>query len=365
MSSDPVTPHRGRGAAGNPRNRFHAVHSTAVDDGWERDEDLPPLQTTLSVDHSRTVIAYNRSPDVPFDRSINPYRGCEHGCIYCFARPTHAYLDCSPGLDFETRLFYKPAAVDLLRRELARPGYRAAPIAIGVNTDAWQPVERRLGITRRILEVLADCRHPCATVTKSALIERDIDLLAGMAEQRLIHVMVSITTLDRGLARRMEPRAAAPQRRLEVIRRLAGAGIPVGVLVAPVIPVLTDPELEAILGAARAAGATAAGYILLRLPHEVKTLFHDWLAAHYPLRAEHVKNAIRATRGGRDNDPRFGQRQRGTGVRAELIADRFRLACRRLDFPGHAELDGTRFRPAHSPGQPDLFDTLIDSGGAG
>jgi len=356
MCSELIMPRRGRGAAGNPRNRFHGVHSEAVDDGWENNEALPPLPTTLTVDHSRTVIAYNRSPDVPFDRSVNPYRGCEHGCVYCFARPTHAYLDCSPGLDFETRLFYKPDAAGVLSRELARPGYRAAPIAIGVNTDAWQPVERRLGITRQLLEVLADCRHPCAAVTKSALVERDIDLLVRLARLRLVNVMVSITTLDRALARRMEPRAAAPQRRLEIIARLAAAGVPVGVLVAPVIPVLTDPELEAILAAARAAGATAAGYLLLRLPHEVKTLFHEWLDAHYPLKASHVMNAIRDTRGGRDNDPRFGQRQRGTGARAELIADRFRLACRRAAFPGHESLECALFRPARAAGQPDLFD---------
>ncbi|MGD2112263.1 MAG: PA0069 family radical SAM protein [Gammaproteobacteria bacterium] len=354
---------KGRAATGNPRNRFHTAHSEALDDGRDMGEAQPAERTTLTVDHSKTVIAYNQSPDVPFDRSLNPYRGCEHGCIYCFARPTHAYLDCSPGLDFETRLFYKPDAAAVLRGELGERGYRCAPLAIGANTDAYQPVERRLGITRAVLEVLAECRHPCALITKSALIERDIDLLAGLAEHRLVNVMVSVTTLDGGLARRMEPRAAAPQRRLETIRRLHAAGIPVGVLVAPLIPVLTDAGLEEILGAARDAGASAAGYILLRLPHEVKTLFADWLQAHYPLKAAHVMNAVRGTRGGRENDAQFGRRMRGCGAYAELLAGRFRLATRRLGFAGHADLDCTQFRPPQSACQPDLFAALPDREG--
>jgi DNA repair photolyase len=347
--------HRGRAATGNPVNRFHSVHSEAIDDGWAGEEAQPRLATTLGVDRSRSVISYNRSPDVPFDRSINPYRGCEHGCIYCFARPTHAWLDLSPGLDFETRLFYKPDAAGQLRTELARPRYRCAPLAVGANTDAYQPVERRLQLTRAILEVLAETAHPCVIITKSSLIERDLDLLARLAQQGLVQVRVSLTTLDRELARRMEPRAAAPQRRLEVIRRLQAAGVPVGVLAAPVVPVLTAPELERLLAAAREAGADSAGYILMRLPHEVKSLFRDWLEAHYPQRAAHVMNAVRDTRGGRENDPRFGKRQSGSGVLAAMIADRFRLAVRRLGFPGHGELNCGAFRPPSCVLQPDLF----------
>jgi DNA repair photolyase len=357
MAGETGRKHRGRAATGNPANRFHAVHCEAVDDGWSREEDVPRLQTTLAVDSSLSVISYNQSPDVPFDRSINPYRGCEHGCIYCFARPTHAWLDLSPGLDFETQLFYKPDAANLLREELSRKGYRCAPLAVGANTDAYQPAERQLGVTRAILEVLAQTRHPCVIITKSALIERDMELLAGMAEQGLVRVMVSLTTLDRQLARRMEPRAAAPQRRLEVMRRLCAAGIPVGVLAAPVVPVLTDPELERLLAAAREAGADSAGYILMRLPHEVKTLFHDWLQANYPHRAAHVMNAVRETRGGRENDPRFGIRQSGSGVLADMIAGRFRLAVKRLRFPDHDELNCEAFRSPAALLQPDLFDS--------
>ena len=347
--------HRGRAATGNPVNRFHSVHSEAVDDGWSGEAEPPRLATTLGVDCSRSVISYNQSPDVPFDRSINPYRGCEHGCIYCFARPTHAWLDLSPGLDFETRLFYKPDAVEQLRSELARPSYRCAPLAVGANTDAYQPVERRLQLTRAILGVLAETAHPCVIITKSSLIERDLDVLVRLAEQGLVQVRVSLTTLDRELARRMEPRAAAPQRRLEVIRRLRAAGVPVGVLAAPVVPVLTDPELERLLATAREAGAESAGYILMRLPHEVKSLFRDWLQAHYPQRAAHVMNAVRDTRGGRENDPRFGMRQSGSGVLAAMIADRFRLAVRRLGFPGHDELNCGAFRSPGAVVQPDLF----------
>ena len=349
---------RGRAATGNPANRFHAEHSEVVDDGWSREEALPRLATTLAVDSSRSVITRNQSPDVPFDRSINPYRGCEHGCIYCFARPTHAWLDLSPGLDFETQLFYKPGAASQLRDELSRPGYRCAPIAVGANTDAYQPVERQLGVTRSILEVLAETAHPCVIITKSALIERDMDLLAAMAGQGLVQVMVSLTTLDRQLARRMEPRAAAPRRRLEVIRRLHAADIPVGVLAAPVVPVLTDAELEQLLAAAREAGAQSAGYILMRLPHELKTLFRDWLQAHYPGRAAHVMNAVRETRGGQENDPRFGERQTGSGVLADMIASRFRLAVKRLQFPGHDELKCAAFRSPAALRQPDLFGSM-------
>jgi DNA repair photolyase len=346
---------RGRAATGNPANRFHAMHSEAVDDGWSREHEPPRLDTTLAVDSCRTVITRNSSPDVPFDRSINPYRGCEHGCIYCFARPTHAWLDLSPGLDFETRLFYRPDAAALLREELSHPAYRCAPVAIGANTDAYQPVERRLGLTREILEVMVETSHPCVIITKSSLVERDMDLLAALAEKGLVQVMVSLTTLDRQLARCMEPRAASPQRRLGIIRRLADKGIPAGVLAAPVVPVLTDPELESLLKSAREAGAQSAGYILLRLPHEVKTLFRDWLDVNYPQRAAHVMNAVRETRGGRENDPRFGARQTGSGVLADMIASRFRLAVKRLQFPGPGGLDCRAFRSPAALRQPDLF----------
>lgn len=350
-------PLKGRGATGNPDNRFEAHTHERVDDGWGSLDASPDvLRTHVQVDTARTVIAYNQSPDVPFDRSINPYRGCEHGCVYCFARPTHAYLGLSPGLDFESRLFYKQDAAALLRQELARPKYRCAPIALGINTDAYQPLERRLGITRQILDVLNEYGHPVTLVTKSALIERDLDVLGALARRNLVQVMVSITTLERELARTLEPRAAAPQRRLETLRRLSEAGIPAGVLVAPLIPVLTDAELEDILSAAHAAGAREAGYVLLRLPHELKDMFRDWLEAHRPLQAAHVMNRLRDCRGGRDYDARFGTRMRGEGLFADLFAQRFRKAYRDLGFAGLPGLATDVFRPP-SPlrGQLDLF----------
>jgi DNA repair photolyase len=347
---------RGRGATLNPDNRYSVTTRADADDGWGNlDAPQDPLVTTLSVDSSRTVITYNDSPDVGFDRSINPYRGCEHGCVYCFARPSHAWLGLSPGLDFESRLFYKPDAPELLRKELAARAYRPAPIALGINTDAWQPVERKLGLTRRVLEVLVECRHPFSIATKSALIERDLDLLSEAARQNLVSVAVSITTLDRRLARVMEPRAAAPQRRIEVIRNLTAAGVPTSVLVAPVIPVLTDSELEDILKAAHAAGARAAGYVLLRLPHELKGLFRAWLDTHHPNKAGHVMSVLRKTRGGRDYDSRYGVRMRGTGEYAELIARRFELAERRLGFGDFPPLDGSQFTPPRTTPQLDLL----------
>lgn len=352
------SPFKGRGAGSNPDNRFEQHSRERIDDGWgslAQTEEAP--RTTLEVDTSRRVISYNQSPDVPFDRSINPYRGCEHGCVYCFARPTHAWLGLSPGLDFETRLYHKPDAPEQLRRELGRRGYTPAPIALGINTDAYQPVERRLGLTRRILEVLAESRHPLTIVTKSALIERDLDLLAPLAADNLCQVAVSLTTLDSQLSRRLEPRAAAPHRRLQTIARLSAAGVPVSVLVAPLIPILTDAELEALLEAAHAAGARDAGYVLLRLPHEVKDLFSDWLQMHEPLKAQHVLNRIRDCRGGRDYDAAFGARMRGTGIFADLLAQRFRKAYRRLDFPGTPPLDCSRFRaPREETPQLGLFD---------
>ena len=347
----PVRLIKGRGAVSNPEGRFEKQNRDAYDDGWTADEEIPRLKTTVRIEQCRTIIAHNDSPDIPFDQSINPYRGCEHGCVYCFARPSHAYLGLSPGLDFETKLFAKTNAAERLRAELARPGYRCRSLALGTNTDPYQPIERRYRVMRGILEVLAECRHPLSIVTKSALIERDLDLLVPMARERLVHVFISITTLDRLLARRLEPRAAAPGRRLEAVQRLTAAGVPVGVMVAPVIPALNDHDIENILERARAAGADWAGYVLLRLPHEVKDLFREWLARHAPLKADHVMSLVRNTRGGRDNDPRFGTRMRGTGTVTDLIEDRFAVACRRFGFnqEEHALANDLFRSPATSP----------------
>ena len=347
---------RGRGAGSNETSRYVRNAREAVDDGWFSDGDVSP-QTRIYVDASRTIITRNQSPDVPFEYSVNPYKGCEHGCIYCFARPTHAWLDLSPGLDFETRIFTKPDAPELLERELSGKHYRPAVIALGANTDAYQPIERKLGITRRILEILKSFRNPAAIVTKSALIERDIDLLAAMARDNLVQVMVSVTSLDAELARCMEPRAVAPQGRLQVIRKLAAAGIPVGVLFAPVIPALNDHEMETVLAECAAAGATSAGYVVLRLPHEVKDLFKDWLTEYYPLKAGHVMSRIRDLRNGHEYESRFGQRMSGSGHYATLIARRFTLACRKsgLDRP-RSSLDCSGFAvPSASGDQLGLF----------
>jgi DNA repair photolyase len=360
MGTGPNTPLKGRGATFNPGNRFRRDTREAVDDGWTPppsegeigDQELPPLKTTVTLQRSRTIIARNASPDIPFTQSINPYQGCEHGCVYCYARPTHAYLDLSPGLDFETKLFAKPDAAALLIAELAKPGYVCDPIAMGTNTDPYQPIEREWKITRQILEVLSACEHPVSIVTKSALVERDIDLLAPMAAKHLARVYVSITTLDRDLARTLEPRAAAPHRRLAAVKALSDAGIPVGVMTAPIIPQLTDKDLEAILDAASANGARYAGWTLVRLPHEVKDLFRDWLAQHYPLRAEHVMSVIQQMRGGRDNDPQFGSRMRGQGLFADLISRRFDIACQRLGLNrDRAPMDTSRFRPPRTEAQ--------------
>jgi DNA repair photolyase len=310
----------------------------------------------LLADASRSLISYNRSPDIPFDRSINPYRGCEHGCVYCFARPSHAYLGYSPGLDFESRILFKPDAARLLRVELSKTGYRCRPLALGASTDAYQPAERRLGITRALLQVLQEFRHPLTLITKSALVERDTDLLEALAADNLVQVVLSFSTLDPDLARTLEPRATAPHRRLTSLERLSAAGVPCGVLVAPVIPGLTDHELEAILQRARAAGAGSAGYVLLRLPLEVRPLFHDWLALHRPERAAKVIGQLRDCRGGRDYDSDFATRMQGTGPLARLIADRFRISARRLGFLPAPELDVGRFRvPARLSGQLSLF----------
>ncbi len=325
---------KGRGALSNPDGRFSRLGSEAVDDGWYAEETPSSIATHIEPDHARTVITSNDSPDVPFERSINPYRGCEHGCVYCYARPSHAYLGLSSGLDFETRLLYKADAAQRLAEELARPGYVCKPIVLGANTDPYQPIEKRLQVTRSILEVLRECRHPVSVVTKGTLILRDAELLAEMARDGLASVAVSVTTLDAELKRRLEPRAAAPQARLAVVRHLSAAGIPVSVLVAPVIPAITDHELERILEAAAAAGARTAGYVVLRLPHELGALFREWLAEHYPQRAAHVMSLVGALRGGRDNDPRFGFRMRGTGPFAELLRVRFELACKRYGIGG-------------------------------
>jgi DNA repair photolyase len=344
-----IPPRKGRGAVLSPDGRFDAWQREAADDGWWQ-EDAEAPGTELIVDTAKTVITYNTSPDIPYDRSINPYRGCEHGCAYCFARPSHSYLGLSPGLDFETKLAYKADAVDTLRKELSKPGYVCRPVALGINTDAWQPVERRLRVTRGILEVLAETRHPVTIVTKSALILRDLDLLADMARDGLAHVAVSITTLDPALARTMEPRAPSPQRRLSAIRELAAAGIPTAVMVAPLIPALADHEMETILAAARGVGAGSAGYILLRLPNEVKPLFRAWLEAHQPGRMEHVYSLMRQLHGGREYDSSFGARQRGSGPLAEIIAQRFRSATRRLGLDATSlPMNHTAFRaPARS-----------------
>ncbi|MBI3504074.1 MAG: PA0069 family radical SAM protein [Proteobacteria bacterium] len=323
---------KGRGAVSNPSGRYEPQARIAVDDGWEPDpeDELPPLRTTVARDVTRTIIARNESPDIPFSQSINPYRGCEHGCVYCYARPSHAYLGLSPGLDFETKLFAKPDAAKLLAGELRKPGYRPLAIALGSNTDPYQPVEREHRITRQILETLRDFGHPFSIVTKSALVLRDLDIIAPMAARNLAHVFVSVTTLDRNLARSMEPRASTPQRRLDAIRGLAEAGVRVGVMAAPMIPALNDCELEAILEAARDAGATSAGYTLLRLPLELKQLFDEWLAEHVPLKRSHVLSLIRDTRGGALNNADFGSRFVGEGAYAQLLNKRFRTARARL-----------------------------------
>ena len=377
----PSPPVKGRGATFNPDNRFRDERREPCDDGWARAPvaepgedapDPPAPKTTVTVQLARSIISRNDSPDIPFSQSINPYQGCEHGCIYCYARPTHAYLDLSPGVDFETRLFAKPQAAELLHAELAKPGYRCDPIALGTNTDPYQPIEREWKITRSILELLADCGHPFTIVTKSSLVERDIDLIAPMAARHMARVYISITTLDRELARRMEPRAATPQRRLQTVKALAEAGIPVGVMTAPIIPQLNDRDLEAILEAAAANGASSAGWVLLRLPLEVAPLFREWLDAHYPQRAAHVMSLLRQMRGGRDYQAGFGTRMRGDGAYSALIERRFELACARLGLNrgrNQAGLDTTQFRPPAAPArssanprsaagsrQPGLFD---------
>jgi DNA repair photolyase len=365
----PIVLHKGRGATGNMQGRFEVDQRQQFDDGWGEaqagdDEELgrPSLRTEVFEEHAKTMLSRNASPDVPFNVSLNPYRGCEHGCIYCFARPTHSYLGLSPGLDFESRIYAKVNAAQVLRRELAHRSYRPEPIAVGVVTDAYQPVERDLHITRQVLEVLHAHRHPLAVITKSSLIERDIDLLAPLAAAGRAIAAITITTLDPVLARALEPRAATPSRRLRTIRTLVEAGIPVGVSVAPLIPFVTEPDLERVLEACAEAGATAASYIVLRLPWEVAPLFRAWLQAHYPDRAERVMNRIREMRGGADYDSNFAHRMKGQGLWADLLKQRFDRAARQLGLVGrrHGALDMSGFyRPAdpmvQPPAQRDLF----------
>ncbi|HZL00297.1 MAG TPA: PA0069 family radical SAM protein [Caulobacteraceae bacterium] len=356
--SQPPTSARGRGAASNATGRFESLTHAGFDDGWTIDDDAPvPLRTTVTAERARVIITRNDSPDVGFDRSINPYRGCEHGCIYCYARPAHAYIGLSPGLDFESRLFFKPDAARLLERELSRPTYRPGVIHVGGNTDPYQPQEKRLRVTRQILEVLARFRHPFSIITKSALIARDLDLLGPMAAAGLTRAAVSITTLDRTLARKMEPRAATPTRRLDAVRALSAAGVPTVVMFAPVIPGLNDHELESVVAAASQAGAAGAAYVALRLPLEIKDLFREWLQGAFPDRAGRVMSLVRQMRGGRDYDPQWSKRMKGEGPIADLIARRFAIARRRfgLDRP-LAELDLTKFKvPDRAGDQIDLF----------
>lgn len=323
--------HRGRGAISNQNGRYEAETKAVFDDGWDTIEDAaPPLRTTLTAEKAKTIITFNQSPDIHIDRSVNPYRGCEHGCVYCFARPSHAYLGLSAGLDFESKLFFKENAPSLLRAALAKPGYKPRQIALGINTDAYQPIERDTGLTRALVSILAEHNHPVSFLTKSTLIQRDIDLIAPMAAKGLARVGISITTLDRTLARLMEPRAATPAKRLETVKALSDAGIPTIVMNAPIIPALNAHEIEPLLEAAKAAGALGAGYVLLRLPHELKDIFHEWLATHYPDRATRIINHLREMRGGKDYDAQWFQRGRGQGPYAAMIGQRFAKALKRL-----------------------------------
>ena len=351
---------KGRGAASNPVGRFEPQRSTREDDGWYREDDdaVPRPATQVSIERARRILSRNDSPDIPFNQSINPYRGCEHGCNYCYARPSHAYLNLSPGLDFETRLFAKTNAAELLRAELAKPRYRCEPVNLGANTDPYQPIEKTYRLTRQVLEVLAECHHPLTIVTKNALVERDLDLLAPMAERVLAQVFISVGLLDNRLASTLEPRASAPHRRLQALGKLAAAGVPTGVLVAPIIPAVTDKDIEQIIERAAGLGVKAAGYTVLRLPHELKQVFREWLALHLPERAEHVMNLLQSMRGGRDNDPNFGSRMRGEGAYADMLAQRFKLACRKhgLVRTRQLPLDSSQFVPPRRPSpQGELF----------
>lgn len=337
---------RGRAAGINPAGRFESQSRHVFDDGWTALDELPPFKTEVTTENPRSIIARNESPDIPFDRSINPYRGCEHGCIYCFARPTHSYMGLSAGLDFETRLFAKPNAAKLLRKELARPDYQVKSMAMGTNTDPYQPIEKQWRVTRELLEVLEETNHPVGIVTKSALIGRDIDILSRMASKGLARVAISVTSLDRRLSRAMEPRAPTPALRLETIKKLANAGIPTSVMVAPIVPALTDHEMERILDAAKANGADDAGYVLLRLPHEVSGLFKEWLLRHYPDKYTHVLSLMRSMRGGKDYQAEWGTRMRGVGPYAWQLNRRFEIASKKLGLkPMRMSLRTDLFEP--------------------
>ena len=355
MKRIPDQPIKGRGAVSNSEGRFESLRVERMHDGWDMLEELPPApQTTVTRETAKSIISRNDSPDIPYDQSINPYRGCEHGCIYCFARPTHSYLNLSPGLDFETKLFYKDNAAELLEKELRKPGYQCSVINLGSSTDPYQPIEKKLMVSRSILEVLARFRHPATVLTKSVLVERDIDLLADMARSQLVSVAISITTMRDDLKRTLEPRAASVAARFKTVRRLSDAGIPVFVLFAPVIPYVNDSELEQVVEAAAEAGAKGANYVFLRLPHELKEIFREWLQVHVPQRSEHVMSLVQQSRGGKDYDSEFGQRMRGQGVFADLIKQRFLLACRRYQLQNRAvwRLDSTKFAvPAQSGDQ--------------
>ncbi|NYT82206.1 PA0069 family radical SAM protein [Alcaligenaceae bacterium] len=351
-------PIKGRGSLSNRNSRFEAHTREAFDDDWPAADDLPARpDTTVTVETARSIITRNTSPDIPFEQSINPYRGCEHGCIYCYARPSHAYLNLSPGLDFETRLYAKSNAAEVLREELSKASYRPRLIVLGSNTDPYQPIERRLGITRAILRVLDEFHHPVAITTKSASITKDLDLLASMANRRLLRVFMSIGTLDRHIARTLEPRASTPAARMEAVHVLSRSGVPTGVLVAPVVPALTDHDMERILGQAAEAGALDAWYALLRLPREVADLFMEWLRAHHPLKEAHVMNQLRQMHGGKVYESEFTTRMRGTGVFADLLRQRFQKACTRFGLNARrVELDITQFRrPASATRQLPLF----------
>jgi DNA repair photolyase len=375
IQTDQWLPHKpqaqkGRGAISNITGRFEVQESEKVDDGWYQEDSHQEngadvrIKTHVTEETAKSILSRNQSPDLPFSVSLNPYRGCEHGCIYCFARPTHAYLGLSPGLDFETQLFAKTNAANLLRQELAQKNYQPLPIALGVNTDAYQPCEKQFKITRQVLEVLQECQHPVGLITKSSLIERDIDIIAGMAEKQLAVVAITITTLDHNISRQLEPRAASPTRRLQIIRHLSQAGIPVSVSVAPIIPFITEQEMERVLAAAVDAGASGAGYTVLRLPHEVNPLFQEWLQTHFPERAQRVMNRIRDMRGGADYKAEFGSRMRGEGLWADMIRQRFLKTLKRLNVQHHGrirDLNCSLFRrPIFIPGhkktdQMDLF----------
>jgi DNA repair photolyase len=359
MNEKPLI-YKGRAASSNHVSRFDPHTRESLDDGWgSLDEEPPPLRTEVMLDAAKSVINYIQSPDLPFDRTLNPYRGCEHGCIYCYARPTHAFLGMSPGLDFESKLLIKPDVVDLLKKELAHPKYKCAPIALAMNTDGYQPIEREYQLTRQVIKVLSEANHPFSMVTKSSLVERDIDLIAPMAAKGLATIYLSITTLDRQIARRLEPRAAAPERRFETLRKLSEAGIPTGVMVAPVIPALTDSHMEKILEKAYQAGARKAGYVFLRLPHELTNLFEEWLQQYFPLKAQHVMSLVKQSRGGKTYQSDFGKRMRGEGIFADLLANRFKLSCQKLGMSG----ERTGFRTdlfkvpeswRHKPASPQL-----------